>query len=616
MARDTKLSPPVEPEIDLAPDFISAAAGNFSRRDALKWAGMMTAMAAIPTFGEAATGSASLRSTKGYGVAYSGGTILRSEKPPVEVMALHRMAFGPRPGDVERVQSMGFASYVHEQLHPVDADDTDCNQRLQALTQTVKYDIRKGKDVTGHVEEVRPYAALTQSVTDLYKNFMVNPDRDPNSEGNLLMEQVKNIKQVRAVYSKWQLREVLTDFWHNHFSINAYQDSPLMRISFAAYDRDVVRANSLGNFRTFLGAVAKSAPMLMYLNNNVSQASPANENYARELFELHTLGAEHYFNDLYQEWSKVPGAAIGKPEGYIDQDVYESARAFTGWTIAQGQYGRGEKLPSTGEFHYYEPWHDPYQKRILAHNIDPYQPPMSDGETVLDLVAYHPGTAHFICKKLVSRFVSPNAPESLVKRAVSEWMANQKDDLQIARVMRVILLSDEFKDTWAESVKMPFEAVIGMIRASGAEFQPTPILSGLFARMGEAQFNWPTPNGRPVTPSYWAGSMGMLSRWQAANLVFASNPKWLTMKMIDRPAGDVQTDGESFAKFWEARILGRPLPESDHAAVVSFIETGGPAPNAPKPRGKGKRPSPALANELKYRQAAALVAMNPEFHVR
>ena len=140
--------------------------------------------------------------------------------------------------------------------------------------------------------------------------------------------------------------------------------------------------------------------MLVYLNNRSSRAGSANENYARELLELHTLGRGAYLNTLYDRWRDVPGATEGRPQGYIDQDVYEAARAFTGWTIADGTgLGGGMALPATGAFTYVEAWHDGYQKRVLGHEFDPFQAPMADGRKVLDLVADHPATAWNVCTR-------------------------------------------------------------------------------------------------------------------------------------------------------------------------------------------------------------------------
>src|SRR5258708_26640945 len=193
---------------------------------------------------------------------------------------------------------------------------------------------------------------------------------------------------IRAVYSRWQLREMMVDFWHNHFNVNAAGDQAVAA-ALPSYDRDAIRPNALGNYRQLLGAVAKAPAMLIYLNNRSSRAGNANENFARELFELHGLGRGAYLNDLYSRWREVPGAGDGHASGYIDGDVYEAARAFTGWSIEDGAGLGGElRLPVTGRFVYVEAWHDNYQKRVLATQLDPFQPAMAEGDEVLGLVAY------------------------------------------------------------------------------------------------------------------------------------------------------------------------------------------------------------------------------------
>ncbi len=190
-------------------------------------------------------------------------------------------------------------------------------------------------------------------------------------ERSFLRTAVACATAIRAVHSRWQLREVLVDFWHNHFNVNAVGEN-LVAVALPTYDGEVIRRHALGNFREMLEAVAKSAAMQIYLNNRSSRGGAANENFARELFELHTLGRPAYLNALYNRWRDVPGALDGRPQGYIDQDVYEASRSFTGWSIEDGVgIGGGRRLPMTGKFTYVENWHDNYQKSILARDLDP-----------------------------------------------------------------------------------------------------------------------------------------------------------------------------------------------------------------------------------------------------
>lgn len=529
---------------------------------------------------------------------------IQSSEPDLIPKALHRIAFGPAPGDVDRVRAMGLEAYLHEQLHPVDSDDPILIPAMQSFTMRIAYGKGKiGKTEYPAVNEERPFTCLDKTAAELYP---INSNTSPYPERERPLDEVKAAKFLRGIYSKWQTREVMVDFWHNHFSVDAYIDDNLSRIMFPVYDRDAIRKNSLGNFRELLGSVAKSQPMLIYLNNYTSKASPANENFARELFELHTLGAEHYYNNLYQEWSKVPGALKGHPEGYIDQDVYEAARAFTGWTIANGSYGRDGKLPSTGEFLYYDGWHDPYQKRVLANDFDPYQPPMSDGERVLDLVAYHPGTAHFVCKKICKRLISPTPPESVVEKATHTWMAYQKDPLQIARVIHTIVMSPEFNSTWAKGIKLPFEAMVAHMRATGAKVKPDGNLFGQCGNMGERMFNWPTPNGRPYDAEHWTGTMGILARWNTMRFLSFGRKGFVDLP-DPLPMPDGANNFDEVCRFWEHRMLGRDSDSNTHQILVEFMTNSFP---------RGIPDSGSRPYQMRTRDLIAMISMSPDFHIR
>ncbi|MCB0052252.1 MAG: DUF1800 family protein, partial [Caldilinea sp.] len=191
---------------------------------------------------------------------------------------------------------------------------------------------------------------------------------------------------LRAVFSKRQLVEVLADFWHNHF--NVYGWDSWSAGTWVHYDRDVLRANLFGNFRTMLGGVAKSAAMLYYLDNVSNTSAGPNENYARELFELHTLGAENYFGVASTVGPDggylhpAPTGADGKPLEYVDEDIYSATQCFTGWRIQK----------ETGDFLFEDSVHAKYSKIVLGQNI-PSGSGQQDGEQVLDLLANHPGTA-------------------------------------------------------------------------------------------------------------------------------------------------------------------------------------------------------------------------------
>lgn len=524
-----------------------------------------------------------------------------SALPPIELIALNRMAYGPRPGDVVRVQGMGFTAYVDEQLNPNDADDAVCNQKLADARLQIKYSAGMGYPA---VDEMRPLRTIVENwglaqLWTLSKNPAYQERIRP-------VEEVRMATLLRAVYSKWQLREALVEFWHNHFNVDAYSDSRISA-TWTLYDRDVIRRHCLGNFRNMLRDAAKSIAMGFYLDNAFSRDGPANENYARELFELHTLGQENYLNHLYNRWRDVPGALEGNPVGYIDQDVYEAARAFTGWTIAHGQTVSGSiRLPDTGEFAYVPLWHDNAQKRVLAFEIDSNQPQLSDGETVIRLVSEHPGTARHICRKLCRRLLADDPPASLVNALANVWIANKDAPDQIARTVRALLLSDEFANTFGRKVKRPYEVVVSFLRGANADVTPNSSLFWQLQEMGYRMFNWGPPTGHPEESAAWLSTNGMLRRWNVINQLQST---WLKAATFDLPGQTpAGLTSRQIAEFWIARLLAVAPPQSTINRLVDLMRQNGSA-DAP-PTGSAEE----IADRIK--SMVTLIAMTPEFQLR
>lgn len=524
-----------------------------------------------------------------------------STLPPIELIALNRIAYGPRPGDVGRVQGMGFAAYVDEQLNPNDADDALCNQKIAEARLRIQYNAGMGYPA---VDEMRPLRTIVEnwSLTQLW-SLSKNP---AYQERIRPVEEVRAATLLRAVYSKWQLREVLVEFWHNHFNVDAYSDSRISA-TWTLYDRDVIRRHCLGNFRSMVRDVAKSIAMGFYLDNAFSRDGPANENYARELFELHTLGQENYLNHLYNRWRDVPGALEGNPVGYIDQDVYEAARAFTGWTIAHGQTVSGNiRLPDTGEFAYVDLWHDNAQKRVLAFEIDPNQPPLSDGETVIRLVSEHPGTARHICRKLCRRLLADDPPDSLVNALASVWLTHKNAPDQIARTVRALLLSDEFANTFGSKVKRPFEVIVSFLRATNADVTPNSGLFWQLQEMGYRMFNWGPPTGHPEESAAWLSTNGMLRRW---NIINQLQSTWLKAATFDLPGQTpAGLTSRQIVEFWIARLLAIAPPPSTINRLVDLMRQNGSA-DAP-PTGSAEEMTDRI------RSVVTLIAMTPEFQLR
>jgi uncharacterized protein (DUF1800 family) len=302
-------------------------------------------------------------------------------------------------------------------------------------------------------------------------------------------------KLLRAVYSNRQLEEVLTDFWFNHF--NVYLDKGADRYLVTTYEREAIRPHVLGKFKELLAATAKSPAMLFYLDNweSVGPDSPQlrgkkgarglNENYGRELLELHTLGVDG---------------------GYTQHDVTEVARCFTGWTIRQPQRG--------GEFTFNPRMHDDGEKTVLGVRI-PAGGGIRDGETVLDLVARHPATAHFVSRKLAMRFVADEPPAALVDRMADTF---RKTDGDLRAVMRTMLESKEFfsEGAWRSKLKSPLEVVASAVRAVNGDIDYAFPLANQIAQLGEPLYRKQEPTGYSNSSLEWLNSGGLLARMNFA----------------------------------------------------------------------------------------------------
>jgi uncharacterized protein (DUF1800 family) len=510
-------------------------------------------------------------------------------------MALNKLAFGPTDAELAEMRKSGSDAWLARQLKP-DAGD-DCAERIKAAKIHLKY---SSKTPEAEVDEDRSLGVIDQPIEEHWKLL----DKSvANQERMFLRTAVVGATLIRAVHSRWQLREVLVDFWHNHFNVNAAGDATVA-VALPSYDRDEIRAHALGNFREMLEAVAKSAAMQVYLNNRSSRGGAANENYARELFELHTLGRPAYLNALYNKWRDVPGALQGHPQGYIDQDVYEAARAFTGWTIEDGTgIGAGRRLPTTGKFTYVETFHDNYQKRLLATEFEPYQPPMSDGNKVLDLVADHPATAQYVCGKLCTRLVSDTPDKALVATAVKVWTEQRRKPDQIARVVEAIVRSDSFRRSAGAKIKRPLELYASFARGAGIEAVPTPGLIGTLDGSGQRLFGWGPPTGHPDENDYWLSSNMMRARWTL--MLGLAEDYWKTGVAAAVPA-----------------IAGRPTPEAAVAAAHQGLLGVEPQPQVTAAilTGMGLRPGISLEARKDAvpvaKRLLAYCAMAPAFQTR
>lgn len=507
-----------------------------TRRDFHQWLAALAMTTALPRVAFAASGS-----------------------PPIEQF-LNRLSFGANDASRADYASLGATGWLEAQL-AMPALDAALDKRLTQAALRIKYDA--GDDGENGswpaMDEARSLAALTADPADYVKLLDFSTAME-YSERIRPAQEVVAAALIRAVHAKAQLRELVTQFWHDHFSVNAMK-SEMTAVFFPSYDA-MLRDNAFGNFRVMLGGVARSPAMLYYLNNEESRASPANENFARELLELHTLGAQNYLNDTAPNWRDVPGAADGLALGYIDQDVYEVARAFTGWTVGDGRYvSEGVETPKTGRFHYVEAWHDPYQKRILGVEFGPNQAPMADGDRVLDLLATHPGTAAFVCKKLIRRLLADDPDPAMVGRVAAIFLAASDARDQMAQVIRAIVADPLFSATPPSKLRRPFEFLAGLYRATGAEISATELgFDWQLSRAGWHQHSYGPPTGHPDRASRWSSASTMN---QYVDLAFFAHDDWFGCTDTSL-AGATPQEATSFAAmagYWVSRLHGQDAPD-------------------------------------------------------
>ena len=481
----------------------------------------------------------------------------KTGKPPIpalEVLVFNRLAFGWRPGDLEAFQKLPDAkdkklqTWLEAQLNPEKLDDAVCDGKLKDFESLPK--------------------SLEVSWTDYFKNLDEKDDKKYQKMGIPTLE-TRLATITRMVFSQRQLLEVMVDFWHNHFNVHPERDDSI-RPTFMSYDRDVIRANAFGNFRTLLEAVAKHPAMLRYLDNASSNRGGPNENYARELFELHTMGAENYRGVGRQR--DVPGYSQGQPEAYVDDDVYEATRCFTGWRIDDNTDEPG--FQNTGQFAFFQPWHDRFQKTVLGRYMPPDQPATKDGQDVLDTLAAHPGTARYIARKLVRRLISDKPPQNVIDAAAKVFLDKKNAPDQIKHVIRSIVLSKEFAITWGEKIKRPLERFISGLRILETDLKLNEDMLWTTYYLGQAVFDHRPPDGYPDFREAWGSSSSLLRSWQFMN--------GLAHNWDDKFKSEVmKTNNErrkpvEIADFWLERLLGRkPHPLDIRDDLVKFLADNG-----------------------------------------
>ncbi|MBS1660581.1 MAG: DUF1800 domain-containing protein [Bacteroidetes bacterium] len=420
---------------------------------------------------------------------------------------LSRFTYGAGPGDVDAVVKMGLEKWFMQQLDGNLPDDS-LNQvlsRYDALKlsneevvktfpkggQLIRMAIRDGVVSKDSVKVDR------KEYRDALQTYRQEKGYKPEQE---LFRQFICQKILRAAYSQNQLREVLTDFWFNHFNVSITKNDCAQFIP--AYERDVIRPSALSNFSELLLKTAKSPAMSFYLDNFLSGGKGLNENYAREVMELHTMGVDG---------------------GYTQQDVTQAAKVLTGWGVyPMRDQGRGivEKFSDEqlarrgfvheGDFFFNANRHDGEEKKVLGHTFAAGGG-YTEGVQLLEMLAHHPSTAAFITKKLAVRFVSDNPPQSLLDKMAKTFRDKNGD---IKQVLITMVESPEFWSEGAvrEKTKSPFELAIGAVRSlHGTIYQPYQLYSWV-TRMGEKKYFYQAPTGFPDKGSYWINTGSLLNR--------------------------------------------------------------------------------------------------------
>jgi uncharacterized protein (DUF1800 family) len=420
---------------------------------------------------------------------------------------LNRVGFGPRPGDVERVQKMGIREYIEQQLRPESISDARTEDKVShfaslrmsqdEIFQQYPQPQQLAKQLgIGNPKQAKPAdqpAARAKVQEYMKENTLQRPQQ--------LLQELTSDKIVRAVESERQLQEVMTDFWFNHFNI--YWDKGQDKWLTTDFETNAIRPHALGKFKDLLLATAQSPAMLFYLDNHLSSspgpmvqnalrnrnkanATPKrqpgiNENYARELMELHTMGVEG---------------------GYTQKDVTEVARAFTGWTIDQPRM--------SGNFIFRPAMHDRGEKVVLGQRI-PANRGIQDGQQVIEILAHHPSTARFIATKLVRRFVSDDPPQSLVDKVAATYA---KTDGDIREMLRTIFYSEEFMspDVYGKKMKSPFEYVVSAIRALDGETGGNQQIAKAIGTMGQPLYQYQPPTGFPDRADHWMSDGSLVAR--------------------------------------------------------------------------------------------------------
>ncbi len=423
---------------------------------------------------------------------------------PTVFAALNRLTYGPRPDELARATEIGLAAWIEEQLAPNRLDDTVADLQLTRLS-------------------LWPLDA--NALRDLSDRLFDDVDLD------LVPGELRRATLLRQVHSRRQLYERVVEFWSDHFNISVEkQDCHVLKL---VDERDVIRPNALGAFRDLVGASAHSPAMLVYLDNHVSDRAHPNENYARELMELHTLGVDG---------------------GYSQRDVAELARCLTGWSVVtEGRYW--------GRFQYKPESHDDGDKDWLGERVA--SAGEAEVEHALDRLAEHPATARFVVHKLARRFLG-TSDAALEAKAVAAFSTSRGD---ITATLRVLLLDGLARGISAPRFKRPVDFLISSLRQFNATVGSGDTLWDPLRRLGQLPFAWPTPDGYPDRDEAW--SANLMPRWAFAwglgnDAVGAVGVNWASV------CGDGLPLGDSVDRL-ATLLFGTALPKSERDALVAEL---------------------------------------------
>jgi hypothetical protein len=483
------------------------------RRDVLRLMGAGLGYSALGSILPGCGGSGG-----GGGGSGGGGGTAPTSQPALpaastEYTVLKRTSFGVHRDALSAIRSQGIDAYLDTQLNYQAINDGALESTIATL-----------------------FPLTAGSPAELMVEF-------PSKTADMAQQMI-SATQYRQIFSKRQLYEVMVEFWTNHFNIHLLNGlGPTLK---PEDDRQVIRAHALGNFRALLGASARSPAMLFYLDNFYNQAAAPNENYARELMELHTLGVDG---------------------GYTEQDVKEVARCLTGWSLRFP----GDASGAYGSYTFISAVHDNGTKTVLNQSITVGG--QGDGDRVLDVLAAHPSTARFIATKLCRRFISDTPDPAAVSIVAAAFTVSNGD---IKATLRALFGTSAFRNSADLKFCRPTEYLAGIVRALAPD-TAYPTDSGVLffiaqSVLGQLPFYWSTPDGYPDKQDYWANTGGLLNRWRMSFLSYAPYIPGIGVFQINYTnllggANTITTVIDALV----ANVLMRPLVPADRTILINWI---------------------------------------------